>query len=300
MARRLCGCSLSVLLLLCASQASGQEPQETVQSLYQTGTEAFDGGRYDVALEAFKSAYALQAAPELLYMVGRSYELNRDYRKALETYRKVHTHSGVSKKTSGYAADGIIKLEALFPSDYALSIAYRPPTAILKLDGVILGNQGSATVRKAPGTYGIELDADGFRPYAGQIELQSNSQVVLTLQERPPAPKSMAPPVPPTHWKRPAGWVALTFGALAGTAGSLFLRQAQDNADAANRTRIATTYDSHKEAAEFNEAMAFSHYGAALVGVGLGILWWVTAPDASPAVEPVPSAEGHVEGASRW
>jgi len=288
-------CVVSLCVLTTVETVNAQAPAatngDTVQSLFAEGTAAFDGGRYDAALVAFKSAYAIRAVPEILYMVGRSYELNRNYREALNTYRQVHGHAGVSKKTSGYAADGIIKLEALFPSEYTLSVTYQPVSAVLEIDGIQIGSQGRAKLKKKPGQYDVKLAAEGFRPYEGAIDLAASSQMVLSLDAIPPPPKFIAPPVPPTHWKQPAGWVAIAFGALAGGAGSLFLLQAQDNADAANNATIGTTYDSHKEAAEFNESMAFGHYGAALVGVGLGVLWLATAADGTPLNADVSAVE---------
>ena len=278
--------------MVSVAPVAAQSPTEgdaTVESLYALGTKAFDGGRYDAALEAFKAAYALQAVPEILYMVGRSYELNRNYREALNTYRKVYKHTGVSKKTSGYAADGIIKLEELFPSEYTLSVTYQPPSAILQVDGVQTGNDGLAKLKKKPGTYELKLSAAGFQPYEGKVTLESSSQVVVTLQEVPPPPKFITPPAPPTDWKRPAGWVAVAFGALAGAAGSLFLVQAQDSADAANGAVLGAAYDSHKESAEFNQAMALGNYGAAMIGLGLGAVWLITASD-EPAQSAVPTA----------
>jgi hypothetical protein len=275
---------VGVVLVAISGVAVGQETGTgdalTVESLFQAGSEAFDAGQYDSALARFKAAYAREAVPDILYMVGRSYELNRNYREALNTYRKVYKHAGVSKKTSGYAADGIIKLEELFPSQYGLNIAYQPATAVLQIDGIQTGRDGAAKLEKKPGTYAVQLEAEGYRPYQGEVALESSTQLVLRLHEIPPPPKFITPPEPPTDWKRPAGWVAVGFGALAGAAGSVFLMEAQKSADAANAAAVGAAYDSHRESAEFNQTMAFGNYGAAVIGIGLGVVWLITATDA--------------------
>ncbi len=153
------GCLLTLPLSLNAPAALAQsddaqsdDTRSRAIAMFKEAEKAFDGGQYDTALKGYEAAYAVHPIPQILYMVARSHELNRNYRQALDVYRKVRNHEGVTADIRGRAADGIIKLEELFPSTFKLDINYGPPKAVVRINGKPTGSSGQARAVLKSGT----------------------------------------------------------------------------------------------------------------------------------------------------
>ena len=81
---------------------------------YTVAAKHFDNGQYDKALAGYTEAYRLHPHPSFLYMVARSYELDRQYRKPCR-YTGKFVNTKVKVDTRGRASNAIIELEKLFP-----------------------------------------------------------------------------------------------------------------------------------------------------------------------------------------
>ncbi len=84
----------SVPLLLCglvlgASPAAAQGDEDSeARGLFLAGEAAFQGGRFEEALEHFERAYELSERPELLYNIGTTAERLRIDARAIEAYER--------------------------------------------------------------------------------------------------------------------------------------------------------------------------------------------------------------------
>ena len=62
--------------------------QASFQELTRRGARAFEQQRYDEAVELFEKAYAIRPIPNLLYNIGRVYEKQGTFEKAISYYEK--------------------------------------------------------------------------------------------------------------------------------------------------------------------------------------------------------------------
>jgi tetratricopeptide (TPR) repeat protein len=82
-----------LLVLLCASllawssRADASDAENRARSLYATGKQAFEAGRYEEAQQQFRAAYLLSRAPGLLYNMGMALELAGRPHEAAEELR---------------------------------------------------------------------------------------------------------------------------------------------------------------------------------------------------------------------
>ncbi|HUS68500.1 MAG TPA: hypothetical protein VMZ28_28390, partial [Kofleriaceae bacterium] len=74
------------LVLLGASAAVAKRP-DPARELYQKGIVHYDLAEYDLAIDAFKKAYALSNEPGLLFNLAQTYRLKKDHAQALHFYR---------------------------------------------------------------------------------------------------------------------------------------------------------------------------------------------------------------------
>jgi tetratricopeptide (TPR) repeat protein len=80
------------LVLTFASVAGAQRPRPTAQQLelarelYQQATRHYELGEYDRAIDEYRHAYEISAAPALLFNLGQVYRLKKDPATALRFY----------------------------------------------------------------------------------------------------------------------------------------------------------------------------------------------------------------------
>ncbi|MCZ7677388.1 MAG: hypothetical protein M5U28_00870 [Sandaracinaceae bacterium] len=93
MARRLLSALAALLLCFAAVSAEAQrrDPSaadiERARQLFVEGTEHYQAGRLNEALERFLAAWRIVPGPELAYNVARTYERMADAQHAVEFYR---------------------------------------------------------------------------------------------------------------------------------------------------------------------------------------------------------------------
>ncbi len=85
-------CTRQVLALCLASAfappATAREPAEhEARDAYEKGLAHYDRNEYDQAIVWFKQAYERKRAPLLLFNLAQAYRLNKDYARAVQTYR---------------------------------------------------------------------------------------------------------------------------------------------------------------------------------------------------------------------
>ena len=71
-----------------AAQEAAPDADAEARALFESGREAFDAGRLEVALEKFRRAYELSARPALLYNIAMSHDRLRDDRAAIEWFER--------------------------------------------------------------------------------------------------------------------------------------------------------------------------------------------------------------------
>ena len=74
-----------------APQAPGapkteEQKRAEAKSLYETGLSHYNLGEFDQAIAAFRAAYAISQAPGLLFNIGQSFRLKKDYEQATYFY----------------------------------------------------------------------------------------------------------------------------------------------------------------------------------------------------------------------
>jgi tetratricopeptide (TPR) repeat protein len=66
--------------------ADADAKKAEAKSLYEKGLGHYNLGEWDLAIDAFRKAYAISSAPGLLFNIGQSFRLKKDYEQALYFY----------------------------------------------------------------------------------------------------------------------------------------------------------------------------------------------------------------------
>ncbi len=86
--RRVLSVLAAVGWLAVAATGQAQDREEEARALFMAGRAAYDGGRYEAALERFQEAYELSGRPELLYNIGQTADRLRQDAVALDAFRR--------------------------------------------------------------------------------------------------------------------------------------------------------------------------------------------------------------------
>jgi len=257
------------------AQTPSTDAKAEAMAVYKTAAAQFDKGIYDKALKGYAAAYKLFPHADFLYMVARCHEMARDYRKALELYREVRTHQGVSGNTRGRASDGIMQLEKIFPSSFRLEVTYAPKDAVVKIDDKPEGEDGRVSVTLSEGKHTIQVQKTGYAPFGQDLDVSSTTKLLINLQEIP----STTPTVPDTigetyAWRGPVGWGALGLGALTAGMGVMSLMESGEASDLASQASEGGAHDAYKRAFERHQLIGSLSVtlGVAALGAGAYLL----------------------------
>lgn len=66
--------------------ADADAKKAEAKALYEKGLGHYNLGEWDLAIDAFRKAYAISSAPGLLFNIGQSFRLKKDYEQALYFY----------------------------------------------------------------------------------------------------------------------------------------------------------------------------------------------------------------------
>lgn len=113
--------SRTVAILMClatlvyAPGAYAQDDEDVavqVEQLSGEGAAAFKERDFEVAIDRFEKAYALAKVPLLLYNIGRCYEEQENWDKAIEYYKKYAVAPDVATQEREEALERVAKIEA--------------------------------------------------------------------------------------------------------------------------------------------------------------------------------------------
>lgn len=161
-----------------------------------TGQRFYKEARYADAIAKFEEAYAIKPSPVLFYNIGRCHEQLGDVPRALRAYRD-YLRMQPDAKDKDTVNDAIANLERRLKEKglQQLMVFADPPTAIIEVDGKVLGNS-PASVELTAGNHKLLVRADGYEPTERAFVMQTSRATEMTINLRP-AGKPMEPPPPP-------------------------------------------------------------------------------------------------------
>ncbi|MDX2014226.1 MAG: PEGA domain-containing protein [Myxococcaceae bacterium] len=176
---------------------AAEDPTAKAKEAFLTGQRFYKEARYADAIAKFEEAYALKPSPVLFYNIGRCHEQLGDVPKALRAYRD-YLRMAPDAKDKDTVSDAIANLERRLKEKglQQLMVFADPPTAIIEVDGKVLGNS-PASVELTAGNHKLSVRAEGFEPTERAFVMQTSRATEMTINLRPMAAKPMDPPPPP-------------------------------------------------------------------------------------------------------
>lgn len=199
------------LLLLTALETSTATPSEKdlaiAKNLFESGTRAYEAGRYEVAIGVFEAAYKTVARPSIAYALAQAFRLqyfvDRDpakLKRAIELYRIYLIHPGTTgAATREHAATHLAALERLEPlkplvepqpppraPPAAIIVTSRTPNARVMIDG--RGRvDAPAVLETTPGEHTIRVWAEHHDPAETKV-VAIDAQTVAVHVDLVPLP----------------------------------------------------------------------------------------------------------------
>lgn len=96
------------------AQAEDEDPEITrmAKQHFKMGLDAYNAGKYDVAIKELKRAYLLKRLPPILLNIGLTYRKTKDYDMALYFYKKFLQEAPPEDKQRATAEEAIKEIEA--------------------------------------------------------------------------------------------------------------------------------------------------------------------------------------------
>ncbi|MCC6557161.1 MAG: hypothetical protein IT372_29765, partial [Polyangiaceae bacterium] len=302
-----------------ALAASGPGDEAMAEALFREARALMDAGHADQACPKLLESSRLDPAAGTLLNLGDCYEQTGRTASAWGAFMQAEALAR-GRGDEVRRQEALRRARMLEPKLSRLTIvvpeARRSPGLSVRRNGEVIGEAlwGSA-LPVDPGRYTVEATAAGRARWSGSVEVGAGGDaatlVVPALAPSPPTP-------PPRSERRPApvagGWSAQrTAGVVVGGAGAVGLivgaafgaRAIGKNGDLEKRCptgdpRVcdATGVELHDEAvmAANVSNVAFAIGGAA---VGAGVVLFITAPDAVPALAAAPASAPRVEASVR-
>ncbi|MCS6912052.1 MAG: tetratricopeptide repeat protein [Myxococcota bacterium] len=122
------GALLSLLAPLPRGLAQDDDPEVTAMAKqhFKLGLEAYNAGKYDLAIKELKKAYLLKRLPAILFNIGLTYRKMKDYDLAVYFYRKFLAEAPPEDKQRAMAEQAIQEIEA----EKAAAMAPEPRTPV--------------------------------------------------------------------------------------------------------------------------------------------------------------------------
>lgn len=173
--------------------------------------------------------------------------------------------------------------ESAAPEPTTIAVLTVPETATIRIDGVEVGADGRYRETFEPGSYTVEVDADGYSPYEERVsvsEAMAGTQIFLRVVLARTAPEAAPAPAPQVEEvvrtgldartlarRRAAGGVAIGTGvALTAVGATLLALDGNDTCPTGAFERCPSVYDTAAGGG------ALVGVGAAGIGVGIGLL----------------------------
>ncbi len=196
--------ALCVALVVSAPAKTKTAPPPAVEDSTQKAKEAFQTAqrlykeaRYADAIVKFEEAYALKPSPVLFFNIGKCHEQLGDVPKALRSYRD-YLRLAPDAKDKDTVSDAIANLERRLKEKglQQLMVFADPPTAVIEVDGKVLGNS-PASIELTAGNHKLSVKADGYETTERAFVMQTARATEMTINLRPAGTKLDPPPPPP-------------------------------------------------------------------------------------------------------
>lgn len=216
-----------------AASAQTDEQRAAARELATAGADAYDDGKYDVALENFKKAESLvHALPHLLF-IARAHAKRGEYVKSREAYLKVmkeelpanapraarDAQQAASAEVSGVepkigrvtvtianreqAKDLVVSIDGVAIASVLVGSPIPIDPGDHVVEGVATGLRGKAAVRVSPGQrrevpLRLEVDASALPPPAPPAPVAAAAVAPAAASSEPPVTAEPAPAPPPS------------------------------------------------------------------------------------------------------
>lgn len=183
-----------------ASPAAAED-RAAAEQFFRLGAEAYRGGKFDLAVKNFESAYDNLKAPEIAFSAAQAhrlqYQADRDpthLRRALELYRAYLAGAPDGAKRKDAEAHSERLEEALKKAEPApaapaeqkpsIWVSIAIPDALVTIDGKPV--EPNTTVEVPPGEHVVAASAEGYVPEERRIKVGAGqAPVPFELKPRP-------------------------------------------------------------------------------------------------------------------
>lgn len=180
-----------------APPPAAEDSTQKAKEAFQTAQRLYKEARYADAIVKFEEAYALKPSPVLFYNIGKCHEQLGDVPKALRSYRD-YLRLSPDAKDKDTVSDAIANLERRLKEKglQQLMVFADPPTAVIEVDGKVLGNS-PASIELTAGNHKLSVKADGYETTERAFVMQTSRATEMTINLRPAGTKLDPPPPPP-------------------------------------------------------------------------------------------------------
>lgn len=176
-------------------------PAMTPQAMFRQGEAEYAAGRYEVAIELWERAYALDPRAGLQYNLAQAYgrtgmivEERRALTLFLERLAEIEPEA-MSGSEASSARARIAAIEARLART-AIVLRGVPRHAVITLDGSVVALEGDR-IRVDAGSHAVRVELEGFLPYTTTITVSpaatAEVHVELQVAPQPGAPAVVAP-----------------------------------------------------------------------------------------------------------
>jgi hypothetical protein len=300
-----------------SSTSAAAQPVELARMRYRQGVEAYDAGKYRIAVDYFLEADHLAPNAALSFNIARAYEKLDDPAATLRWYRD-YLRRDLEVPDRSAVEDRIHAMEARLAQKgvQQLTVLSDPEGAAVTLDGRPMGLT-PWTSEVAPGSHALVLSLDGHAPEARTVALAADhaQDVVITLSAvsasavSPTLPaaspnESVQPlPEPPARENSGTGGTLTTIGwtgigvggAALGAALVCELLRGKAESDAKNQTTQVAYADRLDTMESYQTAARVLVGTGAALAVSGGVFLWLgmrAEHSAAPAVAASCSPQG--------
>jgi hypothetical protein len=160
---------------------------QKAKEAFQTAQRLYKEARYAEAIVKFEEAYAIKPSPVLFFNIGRCHEQLADVPKAMRAYRE-YLRMAPDAKDKDTVNDAIANLERRLKEKglQQLLVFADPPTALIEVDGKVLGNS-PASVELTAGNHKLTVKAEGYETTERAFVMQVQRATEMTINLRPAA-----------------------------------------------------------------------------------------------------------------
>jgi tetratricopeptide (TPR) repeat protein len=194
--------ALFALVSLGAAPAASDDATRA-KDIFKAAQKLYKEARYADAIAKFEEVYVLKPSPVIMYNIGKCHEQLGDVPKAMRSYRD-YLRLAPDAKDKDSVTDAIANLERRLKEKglQQLLVFADPPTALIEVDGKVLGNS-PASIELTAGNHKLSVKAEGYETTERAFVMQTARATEMTINLRkveastPPldAPKKEEPKV---------------------------------------------------------------------------------------------------------